>query len=74
MITYLEGLKDTFAIFFDQCNGNNVGINNGTANNYDTRELQHKLDKALLENEKLNLKVEKAELEAKYWREKAGGI
>lgn len=38
--------------------------------NYDTKEIQRKLEKALLEIEKLTIKVEKAELEAKYWREK----
>jgi hypothetical protein len=35
-----------------------------------TNEIQHKLEKALLEIEKLSVKVEKAELETKYWREK----
>jgi hypothetical protein len=41
-----------------------IGTNNGEQNVYsDTREIQHKLDITLL-------KLEKAELEAKYWREK----
>jgi transcriptional regulator with XRE-family HTH domain len=59
--------------FFDQCNGASVatGTNgNGTVNNYDAREVQHQLEKALLEIEKQSIQVEKAELEAKYWREK----
>jgi transcriptional regulator with XRE-family HTH domain len=64
---------DRVSNFFDQCNGASVatGTNgNSTANNYDSRELQHKLDKALLENEKLKVEKEKSDLEAKYWREK----
>lgn len=62
---------DRVSIFFDQCSGNaNVGINNGTVNSYETREIQHRLEKAFLENEKLKAEKEKAELEAKYWREK----
>jgi transcriptional regulator with XRE-family HTH domain len=57
--------------FFDQCN-NAVGINNGGQTIYnDVREIQHKLDIALLEMEKLKVEKEKAELEAKYWREKS---
>lgn len=62
---------DKISNFFDQCNGfANVGTNNGTANNYDAREIQHKLEKALLEIEKLKVEKEKSDLEAKYWREK----
>lgn len=56
--------------FFDQCS-NPVFINNGGQTIYnDAREIQHKLDIALLEMEKLIVEKEKAELEAKYWREK----
>ncbi len=48
---------DKISNFFDQCNGfANVGTNNGTVNNYEAREIQHQLDKALLENEKLKKK------------------
>ena len=61
---------DKISNFFDQCSGNAVGINNGTANNYEAREIQHKLDKALLEIDKLKAEKEKSDLEAKYWREK----
>ncbi|GAB2589419.1 hypothetical protein GCM10027190_42920 [Spirosoma areae] len=69
--------SEKMANFFDQCTGV-VALNNGTqTNNYDQRELQHQLDKAKLEIEKLQLEVEKykaerdrAELEARYWRDK----
>lgn len=62
---------DTVSNFFDQCNGNaNVGVNNGTANNYEAREIQHQNDKLQLEMKFLKAEKEKAELEAKYWREK----
>jgi hypothetical protein len=56
---------------FDQCN-NAVGINNGgqTVHN-DTKEIQHKLDLALLKLEKARVEKEKNEIEIKYWREKA---
>jgi transcriptional regulator with XRE-family HTH domain len=67
--------SDTVSNFFDQCNGfTSVGVNNGTANNYETREMQHKLDKALLEIDKLKAEKEKSELEVKYWREKSEKI
>jgi XRE family transcriptional regulator, regulator of sulfur utilization len=63
---------DKISNFFDQCNGSNINAGNNPtqSNNYDSREIQHKLDKALLEIEKLKAEKEKAELEAKYWREK----
>ena len=56
--------------FFDQCN-NVVGVNNGgqTIHN-DTKEIQHKLDLALLELEKAKVEKEKNDLEIRYWREK----
>lgn len=59
--------------FFDQCNNTNVNTGNNhneNTNNYDAREIQHKLEKALLEIEKLKVEKEKSDLEAKYWREK----
>lgn len=56
--------------FFEQCKGNVSGINNGTANNYEAKELQHELDKAKLLIDKLSAEKSKAELEATYWREK----
>jgi hypothetical protein len=34
-------------------------------------ELQHEIDKLQLENQLLKAKLEKAELEANYWREKS---
>jgi len=63
---------DRVSNFFDQCNGSNVSTGNGNnaVNNYDTREIQHKFEKALLEIDKLKAEKEKADLEAKYWREK----
>ena len=61
---------DKISNFFDQCSSFVAGINNGGLNNYDAREIQHKLDKALLEIDKLKAEKEKSDLEAKYWREK----
>ena len=74
-ITVTDILKfgDTISNFFDQCNNTSVVANNSgenTNNNYDAREIQHKLEKAMLENKLLQTEKEKAELEAKYWREK----
>lgn len=68
---------DKVSNFFDQCNGSNINAGNTPTqsnNYYDTREIQHKLEKALLEIEKLNIKVEKTELEVKYWREKCENL
>lgn len=68
---------DKVSNFFDQCNGSNINAGNAPTqsnNYYDAREIQHKLEKALLEIEKLNIKVEKAELEVKYWREKCENL
>ncbi len=64
---------DRVSNFFDQCHSASVstGTNgNSISNNYDTREVQHKLEKALLEIDKLKAEKEKLDLEAKYWREK----
>jgi transcriptional regulator with XRE-family HTH domain len=61
---------DRVSNFFDQCNSIVAGVNNGGLHNYDTREIQHKLEKLLLENEKLKVEKEKAEFEIKYWKEK----
>ncbi len=65
---------DRVANFFDQCT--NTSVNNGKqqsgVNNYDNRELQHQIDKLNLENEKLKAEKERAEMEAKYWKEKSG--
>jgi transcriptional regulator with XRE-family HTH domain len=64
--------EDKVSNFFDRCSNSNVSTGNGsnTVNHYDTKEIQHKLEKAFLEIEKLNIKLEKAEFEVKYWREK----
>lgn len=61
---------EKIANFFEQCNGNVSGINNGTANNFGAKELQHELDKAKLLIDKLTAEKAKAEMEATYWREK----
>jgi transcriptional regulator with XRE-family HTH domain len=64
---------DRVSNFFDQCNHAIVatGTNdNSITNNYDTREMQHKLEKAQLELDKLKAERDKSDLEAKYWREK----
>ena len=64
---------DRVSNFFDQCNQPNVIADNHGTNinhNYSTREVQHKLDKAILEIDKLQAEKAKAEIEAKYWREK----
>jgi transcriptional regulator with XRE-family HTH domain len=66
---------DRVSNFFDQCNNTNVNANNGKQrdyiNNFDNRELQHKIEKLELTIEKLKLEKEKAEIEAKYWKEKS---
>ena len=63
---------DKISNFFDQCNNSNISTGNGNnaVNNYDAREIQYKLDKAILEIDKLKAEKEKSDLEAKYWREK----
>lgn len=61
---------EKIANFFDKCSGNVSGINNGTANNFDAKELQHELDKAKLLIDKLLAEKSKSDLEATYWREK----
>ncbi|WP_229375772.1 helix-turn-helix domain-containing protein [Fibrella aquatilis] len=68
---------DRMTNFFDQCSGA-IGLKSGTQNNhYDQRELEHELEKSTLvlekyraEIEKLKAERDKAELEARYWREK----
>jgi XRE family transcriptional regulator, regulator of sulfur utilization len=65
---------DTVSNFFDQCSTPQVvaGTNNGgqIANNYDQRELQHQNEKLQLELRLCQAEKEKAEIEARYWREK----
>ncbi len=69
--------SERMANFFDQCNGIFAPNTGNQTNNYDQREMQHQLDKAKLEMEKLQLEVEKhkferdkADSEARYWRDK----
>lgn len=72
----IMNFNDRVSNFFDQCNGSiNAGINNNpnTTNNYDTRELKHQLEKAQLELKLCQAEKEKAEIEAKYLREKYEG-
>ena len=66
---------DTVSNFFDQCNTANInaGINKKPIqnnNNYDQREAQHQIEKLQLELKLMQVEKEKAEMEAKYWREK----
>jgi transcriptional regulator with XRE-family HTH domain len=56
--------------FFEKCNGV-VGLNNGQqVNNYTEKELAHQIESLTLELKILKLAHEKAELEAKHWKEK----
>jgi transcriptional regulator with XRE-family HTH domain len=73
---------DAVSNFFDQCSNTSINTGNSKKNknietHYDQRELLHKLEvhkmkteKLAIEIEKLNAQKEKAELEAKYWKEK----
>ncbi len=71
----IEEFGKTVSNFFDQCSTPQVvtGTNNGgqTANNnYDSREAQHQIEKLQLELKLCQAEKEKAEIEAKYLREK----
>jgi transcriptional regulator with XRE-family HTH domain len=72
----LEAFGNAVSNFFDQCNTANVNTGqagfNTTNNNYDARELQHQLEKAQLELKLCQAEKDKAEMEARYWREKGG--
>jgi XRE family transcriptional regulator, regulator of sulfur utilization len=69
----LEAFGNAVSNFFDQCNGNvNAGTNPTKNNNYDARELQHQLEKLQLELKLCQAEKDKAEMEARYWREKGG--
>lgn len=63
--------------FFENCPNANAYISNGsgsninTVNNVENKDLKHQLEKLELENELLRVKHEKAELEAKYYKEMA---
>jgi transcriptional regulator with XRE-family HTH domain len=70
-VSVIDILKfgETVSNFFDQCKNTNVVANNNgsnTNNNYDSVELQHKLDKANLEIDKLKAELELAQLKQKY--------
>jgi transcriptional regulator with XRE-family HTH domain len=78
------GYGDAVSNFFDQCTS--TSVNNGKnktqkniENNYDQREVLHKLELQVMKTEKLEVEVakitaqkEKAEMEARYWKEKCG--
>ncbi len=61
--------------FFDQCSSVIAGVNSGgqtATTNYDQRELQHRLENLQLELKLCQAEKDKAEMEARYWREKGG--
>nr|MCU0340767.1 hypothetical protein [Spirosomataceae bacterium] len=65
--------NDRVSNFFDQCNGSiNAGTNPTQNNNYDARELQHQVEKLQLELKLCQAQKDKAEMEARYLREKGG--
>ena len=70
----IMNFNDRISNFFDQCQNTsvNAGTNPTQNNNYDARELQHQLEKAQLELKLCQAEKEKAEIEARYWREKGG--
>ncbi len=68
----IQNVGETIANFFDQCNGAAGIINGNQNNNYDFREIQHKLEIALLENEKMKVELEKAKIEVELWKSKVG--
>lgn len=77
----LDAFENTISNFFDQCNTPqvNTGTNNHSHtftnnNNYSQRELQNQIEKLQLEKKLLQAEKEKAEIEARYWREKSGAI
>jgi len=61
----IDAAVDSVANFFDQCNSPqvNAGSNNTIHNNFDQKDLLHQI-------ELLQLKLEKAEVEMRYWKEK----
>jgi transcriptional regulator with XRE-family HTH domain len=76
------GYGDAVSNFFDQCSDSKVNTGNNNKNienNYDQREVLHKLEIQVMKTEKLEVEVakitaqkEKAEMEARYWKEKCG--
>lgn len=74
----IETFGTTVSNFFDQCNNTNLATgsdgSNQLTNNYDTRELQHQVEKLQLELKLCQAEKEKAEMEAKYYRDKKDGV
>ena len=74
--TDIEAFGNTVSNYFDQCNNPNASVNTGangsnTVNyTYDSKELQHQIEKLQLELKLCQSEKERAEIEAKYWREK----
>ncbi len=65
--------------FFENCNGASANISNGTVNNHsgenrneDVKEMQFEIEKLKLELKLCRAEKEKAEIEARYWKEKKG--
>jgi transcriptional regulator with XRE-family HTH domain len=78
----IEGVEDAINNFFGNNNSVLTGTNHNATqtNHYDTRELAHEIDLLKLELKNRDLEIqllkaekEKAELEARYWREKVEG-
>ncbi len=68
----IENVGESVANFFDQCNFG-AGINNGgkTVNHFGPQEIQHKLEISLLENAKMKIELEKANIELELWKLKS---
>lgn len=70
----IESFGNAVSNFFDQCNNTNLATgsngSNQLTNNYDTRELQHQVEKLQLEIKLMQVEKEKVDLEIQYLREK----
>ena len=68
----LLAFGDRVSNFFDHCSSVIAGVNNGgqTTNSYDSISLKHQVEKLTLELKTLQAEKEKAEIEARYWKEK----
>lgn len=71
----IMNFNDRVSNFFDQCQNTsvNAGTNPTQNSHYDTRELQHQLEKLQLELKLCQAEKDKAEIEAKYFRERYEG-
>ena len=69
--------NERIANFFDQCQNTNIATGengtNQTNHHYDTQALQHQLEKAQLALKLCQTEREKAEVEARYWRDRYEG-